>query len=431
MSKLPLGLAVMAVGTAVVLAACGSGNGDPVIEGDGGLVDGDNPFAETGTGGCVAKTCAEIGAECGQQGNGCGQVIDCGSCQTGFCGGGGPSKCGDGIGDGGVQCTPKSCADLSAGCGPQGDGCGGVIQCGNCAAPKFCGGAGPSQCGTGLPDGGVGDGGALCKPTTCAALGKNCGPVADGCGGLLQCGTCPGGQVCGLQTPNVCRGTLSDGGIACTPRTCAFYGATCGQLGDGCGGLTAPCGTCTSPQFCGGGGFSKCGAGDAGVVDAGCTGLCPQIAKCDGGVQTTVTGTVWAPGGPNSAFGALPVPGAVVYVPNGAVTAFPTGVSCDKCGATASGAPLVSTTTGADGKFTLKNVPSGANIPLVIQLGKWRRQVQIASVTSCTTQALDGNPTRLPRTNAESDPCATELASSGAAACVAVIFSAISSAGLG
>lgn len=145
MSKLPLGLAVMAVGTAVVLAACGSGNGDPVIEGDGGLVDGDNPFAETGTGGCVAKTCAEIGAECGQQGNGCGQVIDCGSCQTGFCGGGGPSKCGDGIGDGGAPVHARCCADLSAGCGPQGDGCGGVMQCGNCAAPKFCGGAGPTM----------------------------------------------------------------------------------------------------------------------------------------------------------------------------------------------------------------------------------------------------------------------------------------------
>ena len=98
--------------------------------------------------------------------------------------------------------------------------------------------------------------------------------MADGCGGLLDCGSCGSGLVCGIKSPNVCAGTLADGGVACTPKTCADFGATCGQLGDGCGGLTAPCGTCSSPQFCGGGGYSKCGAGDAGVSDAGCTGLC-------------------------------------------------------------------------------------------------------------------------------------------------------------
>jgi hypothetical protein len=404
MNRLFLGACVATTVVVFLLDACGS-DGAKENAGDGGSATEDvspSLFVDSSTG-CVPKTCNDLGADCGPHGDGCGNVIQCGTCVApAFCGGGGANKCGTGTGDASVACTPKTCTDLAVGCGPQGDGCGNVIQCGDCTLPQICGGAGPSKCGGST----LGDGSTAnnCVPTTCAALGKNCGPVADGCGGLLSCGACPSGAICGLKSANVCSGTLPDGGIACTPRTCAFYGATCGQLGDGCGGLTAPCGTCTSPAFCGGGGFSLCGVGDGGVgTDAGCTGLCQQIAKCDGGTTTTVTGTVWAPSGPTSAFGALPVPGATVYVPNGAVQAFGAGVSCDKCGATVSGSPLVSTTTAADGTFTLSSVPSGTNIPLVIQLGRWRRQVTIANVTSCTKQALSGDTTRLPRTKAEGD----------------------------
>jgi hypothetical protein len=34
-----------------------------------------------------------------------------------------------------------------------------------------------------------------------------------------------------------------------------------------------------------------------------------------------------------------------------------------------------------DGSFTLTNVPSGTNIPIVIQSGKWRYQGIIPTVT--------------------------------------------------
>src|SRR4051812_46642517 len=45
-------------------------------------------------------------------------------------------------------CEPRTCAKLGAECGPQGDGCGGLIQCGTCTAPTACGGGGvPNQCG--------------------------------------------------------------------------------------------------------------------------------------------------------------------------------------------------------------------------------------------------------------------------------------------
>ncbi len=33
-------------------------------------------------------------------------------------------------------CTPKTCQQLGVGCGPAGDGCGGVIQCGVCNSPR-------------------------------------------------------------------------------------------------------------------------------------------------------------------------------------------------------------------------------------------------------------------------------------------------------
>jgi phosphatidylinositol-3-phosphatase len=46
----------------------------------------------------------------------------------------------------------------------------------------------------------------------------------------------------------------------CTPTTCAAQGKTCGNIPDGCGGLVG-CGSCTSPLSCGGGGAPNvCGA---------------------------------------------------------------------------------------------------------------------------------------------------------------------------
>src|SRR5262249_31011922 len=55
-------------------------------------------------------------------------------------------------------CT-RTCADLSVSCGPTGDGCGNLIQCGTCTAPDTCGGGGKaSVCG----------GTETCKPKTCA-----------------------------------------------------------------------------------------------------------------------------------------------------------------------------------------------------------------------------------------------------------------------
>ena len=114
-----------------------------------------------------------------------------------------------------------------------------------------------------------------------------------------------------------------------------------------------------------------------------CTNLClQQVSTCSNNGTSSVSGTVYAPNGTD------PLPGVLVYVPNSTVGALTSGVSCELAGQTASGSPLVSTMTSANGKFTLDNMPVGTNIPLVIQAGKWRRQLVIPSVTACSNTAL-------------------------------------------
>ncbi len=130
----------------------------------------------------------------------------------------------------------------------------------------------------------------------------------------------------------------------------------------------------------------------------GCTGLRCQQKPCPGGGDTTLTGTVYAPNG------TLPLYNVIVYVPNLKPLALTKGATCDKCGAVASGDPITTALTDAHGKFTLKNVPIGSSIPLVIQLGKWRRQVVVPSVAECTeTKITDVNLTRLPKNQKEGD----------------------------
>src|SRR5262249_10237172 len=67
------------------------------------------------------------------------------------------------------------------------------------------------------------------------------------------------------------------------------------------------------------------------------------------------------------------------------------------------GNPLVSAATDTAGHFTLTNVPIGSQIPLVIQTGRWRRQVKIPSVAACTNTQLAPSLTRLPKNKGEGD----------------------------
>lgn len=128
----------------------------------------------------------------------------------------------------------------------------------------------------------------------------------------------------------------------------------------------------------------------------GCVGLQCQQKDCGVGVSTTLSGTAFAPNG------TLPLYNVIVYVPNTALDPIPNGASCDKCGAQVSGNPVVTTLTDSKGHFSLKNVPVGKNIPLVFQVGKWRREVTIPNVAECMeTKLTDPNMTRLPKNQGE------------------------------
>lgn len=126
-----------------------------------------------------------------------------------------------------------------------------------------------------------------------------------------------------------------------------------------------------------------------------CTGLCLQQVSCPaGGRTTTISGTVYAPNGKD------PLPDVLVYIPNAPVDAFIAGVSCPVVGQPPSGSPLVGTTTAVDGTFTILNVPVGTNIPLVIQTGRWRRQVVVPSTLACSDTQFSVS---MPKNQSEGD----------------------------
>jgi hypothetical protein len=132
------------------------------------------------------------------------------------------------------------------------------------------------------------------------------------------------------------------------------------------------------------------------TVKGPCTGLACQVQSCAGGVTTTITGKVYDPAGK------LPLYNVAVYVPNAPVAPFKDGASCDRCDADILN-PVTSAISDESGSFVLVDAPVGANIPLVIQVGKWRRQVTIPTVNGCVDNALDKELTRLPRNKAEGD----------------------------
>ena len=82
-----------------------------------------------------------------------------------------------------------------------------------------------------------------------------------------------------------------------------------------------------------------------------------------------------------------------VYVPNQPLAPLVDGPSCDPCDpltgtSLLSGEPIAVAKTDVSGAFTFGDVPVGANIPLVIQVGKWRREITIDNVPACVDTPL-------------------------------------------
>jgi hypothetical protein len=123
-----------------------------------------------------------------------------------------------------------------------------------------------------------------------------------------------------------------------------------------------------------------------------------KIVDCaaEGLPKTTVTAKVYDPAG------RVPLYNVAVYVPNSAVAPITDGATCETCATPVSGNPVASALTKSNGEFMMEDVPVGVNVPLVIQIGKWRRQIQMTEVRQCENNVFDDPERfRLPRNQSE------------------------------
>jgi len=189
-------------------------------------------------------------------------------------------------------------------------------------------------------------------------------------------------------------GLLSVSGSLSWAAGCGAQGSTLPTTSGTGGGSTATSSSLSASSSSGVTLTSGTGGTDGG---AACSGLACQIHTCPGNLKTTITGTVYDPAGKN------PLYGVVAYVPNAPPAPLNPGASCYTCGELYSGTPIAAALTGANGQFTIPDAPDGADIPLVIQIGKWRRQFVVPSVARCASTAVPDGTLTLPKNGGEGD----------------------------
>jgi len=154
---------------------------------------------------------------------------------------------------------------------------------------------------------------------------------------------------------------------------------------------------------------------DDGMLDAGfeasigftpgavpCQGLECKRAKCDDpSVTTTITGKVYDPAGANALYNVM------VYIPGGPngdadLPPIAEGVQCQTCASVAL-SPMVSALTNTKGEFELKDVPVDKDVPIVIQVGKWRRKLKFTVTKKCEANEVPDREFRLPKNGTEGD----------------------------
>jgi len=180
--------------------------------------------------------------------------------------------------------------------------------------------------------------------------------------------------------------------------------------------MTGGAGTTGLAGTLGGAGMTGAAGAASGMPTNACTNLqCQQstcrlgscaVPACPGGARTTVSGQIFDPAGKT------PLYNITVFVPNAPLDDIKDGPSCDPCDPATgtsllSGQPIVVAKTDVTGTFHLgmtgsADVPAGTDVPLVIQVGKWRRKVTIPTVTACIDNPItDMDKSRLPRNQAE------------------------------
>jgi hypothetical protein len=167
----------------------------------------------------------------------------------------------------------------------------------------------------------------------------------------------------------------------------------------GCSASSAPSGEAVGDN----GGTSSGGGGTGGTLPIGCSGgTIPAggnggSSPCTETTGTSISGYVYDPAGK------VPLYNVVVYVPVAGAELPPIteGASCETCAGRQARAVAVALTD-SSGHFVLNDVPSGGDVPLVMEVGKWRRQVSIPNVVACQENAIDDHElTRLPRNQSE------------------------------
>jgi len=147
--------------------------------------------------------------------------------------------------------------------------------------------------------------------------------------------------------------------------------------------------------------FGDTGSGEAAPP---CVGLKCDVQNCGSGT-TSISGTVYDPAGKNPLYNIL------VYIPTFPNDPLPTishGMSCDTCAAKIDNA-MATALTDTKGHFVIKNAPVGANIPIVVQVGKWRRKFTMPTATVACVDNAYPNPNtpatrlRLPAKKSEGD----------------------------
>jgi hypothetical protein len=187
-------------------------------------------------------------------------------------------------------------------------------------------------------------------------------------------------------------------GTGCTTNADCGSGLYCNSSNGMCAADCTPTGNqCGSGESCDFNGHCVPSSADGGVS-------CPSGLMCNvscaGGGTTTITGKVYDPAGKNGLYN------VAVYVPAAPLQALPkgvpTGANACSCSALYTSGSVVSTSTAEDGTFTLNNAPVGASVPLVIQIGKWRRLFHL-NVDSCKPNAQPDGTLAFPGTIAAGD----------------------------
>ncbi len=128
-----------------------------------------------------------------------------------------------------------------------------------------------------------------CTPTTCAAQGKNCGTIANGCGGTLSCGSCTTPQTCGgAGIPNVCGGGTVSGAqlsVTATGRSGEFVSSSPA-------GLQVNVGATGSASFATGTSITLTASNDRDVIwTGGCSSGGEKTKSCTLTLNTTTSVT--------------------------------------------------------------------------------------------------------------------------------------------